>query len=294
MGNFDALRVPLYDELGTSLRGNGTGFDRVNASRRLKLLISYDGTDLNGWQIQPNGPSVQSHLADAIERVIGQRIYPVGSGRTDAGVHAIAQVAHFDVLSRLSPHTLLRALNHFLPESIVIREIEEVPFNFHASKSAVRKLYRYVYNDSEVRDIFQRQFAWRVHYRLDERAMNEGASLILGTHDFRSFETEWPNRKSSVRTIYRCEVSRLGDNLILDIEANGFLYNMVRTIAGSLYEIGRGRWEPGRMKEIVDGGDRALAGQTAPPQGLFLVRVTYPDFSTGTEVPTLENADLEE
>jgi len=266
----------------------------VNASRRLKLLISYDGTDLKGWQIQPNGPSVQSHLADAIEQVTGQRIYPVGSGRTDAGVHAIAQVAHFDIETRLSPHTLLRALNHFLPETIALREIEEVPDTFHAVKSAVRKLYRYVYNDAEVRDIFQRSFAWRVHYRLNDASMNEGARFILGTHDFRCFETEWPNRKSSIRTVYRCEVSRLGDNLILDIEANGFLYNMVRTIAGSLYEIGRGRWEPVRIKEIIDGGDRALAGQTAPPQGLFLVRVTYPDPRAGIIVPTAENDDLEE
>ena len=183
------------------------------------------------------------------------------------------------------PTNSCESINHFLPPTIVIREIREVPESFHASKSARSKLYRYVFNDGPVRDVFLRPFSWRVHYPLCECRMNEGARYIIGRHDFRCFETEWPNRRSSIRTVSRCEVSRLGDSLTLDIESNGFLYNMVRTIAGTLYEIGRGRWEPSRIKEIVEGGNRALAGQTAPPQGLFLVRVNYPYDLQGMRVP---------
>ena len=263
----------------------------MSSSRRLKMLLAYDGTDLHGWQVQPNGPSVQSELADAIEKVTGARINPVGSGRTDSGVHALGQVAHFDTESKIPAEKLLRAINHFLPPTIVIREMEDASPSFHASKSAVSKLYRYVFNDSRAPDVFLRHYSWRVHYPLCERLMNEEAKHVVGTHDFRCFETEWPNRRSSIRTISRCEVSRLGDCVTLDIESNGFLYNMVRAIAGTLFEIGRGRWEPGRIKEIVDGRDRTLAGQTAPPQGLFLVRVTYPDDALGTRVPPTPGLD---
>ncbi len=245
------------------------------ARRRIKIVVAYDGTDFSGWQIQTNGPSIQEHLAEAIEKTCGERSNPVGSGRTDSGVHALAQVAHFDTSSTIPAEKWLGAFHHYLPRSIVVREACDVPMSFDAQRNAIAKLYRYIFNDADWPDPFMRRYAWKVHSRLDESLMRQAAACLVGTHDFRSFETDWPNRRSSVRTISQCSLSRLGDFVHLDIESNGFLYNMVRTIAGTLMEIGRGRWPVERMREILDGGSRSLAGPTAPPQGLFLVRVTY-------------------
>jgi tRNA pseudouridine38-40 synthase len=244
--------------------------------RKLKLVVAYDGTDFQGWQVQANGPSIQSALGDAIEKVTGHRHLPIGSGRTDSGVHALAQVCHFSTDSQLPTWTLQKALNHHLPRSIVVKSVDDAPRTFHARKDAVKKLYRYIFHDGPVPDVFTRPFAWHVRYRLDISLMSESARALVGTHDFRSFETDWPNRKSSVRTITRCDVSRLADYVLIDVESDGFLYNMVRAIAGSLYEVGRSKWPTTRLREALEAGDRQLAGQTAPAQGLFLVRVTYP------------------
>jgi tRNA pseudouridine38-40 synthase len=198
------------------------------------------------------------------------------SGRTDTGVHAVGQVVHFQSEITLPPHRLLRALNGLLPADIAVHSVEEVPLTFDASRSAKRKLYRYVVNDSPVPDIFLRRFAWHFPYcRLNDGAMRQAATCLLGTHDFRCFESHWPNRKSSVRTITHIGISRFGDYLWIDVEANGFLYNMVRSITGTLVNIGRDYWPVERMQEIVEQGDRTQAGPTAPPQGLFLMRVTY-------------------
>jgi tRNA pseudouridine38-40 synthase len=254
------------------------------------LVVAYDGTEFHGWQIQPNGTSIQEHLADAIEKTSGVRSIPIGSGRTDSGVHAMAQVAHFDTLSPLSPAKWLGAFRHYLPREIVVREVVDVPSTFHARKSAIRKLYRYIFLDADSPDPFMRRYCWKLHSKLDLGRMREAAGVLVGTHDFRSFETDWPNRRSSVRTISLCSISRFGDFVHLDIESNGFLYNMVRTIAGTLAEIGRGRWPVDRMKMILESGSRSWAGPTAPPQGLFLVRVTYGDLSE----PAPFDVDLDE
>ncbi|MGL5097095.1 MAG: tRNA pseudouridine synthase A, partial [Planctomycetia bacterium] len=166
-----------------------------------------------------------------------------------------------------------KAVQSHLPPAIAVHSVEEAPVDFHAIRWAVRKLYRYVYHDGPTPDVFLRRYAWRVRRRLDVALMQSAADALVGRHDFRCFETEWPNRSSSVRTIFRCRVGRLGDVVTLDVEGDGFLYNMVRTIAGTLYDIGRGKRPTAWAAEVLAGGDRRKAGATAPPEGLFLVRV---------------------
>ncbi|MBY0588810.1 tRNA pseudouridine(38-40) synthase TruA [bacterium] len=243
--------------------------------KRIKILLAYDGTDFNGWQFQPNGPSIQEELTRAIEKTTGVRSVPIGSGRTDSGVHALGQVAHFDTPATISCEKWRGAFAHYLPRAIVVREVTEVPPTFHARRSALFKLYRYVFHAARSPDPFMLRYSWKVHHELNDSLMAQGAKELVGTHDFRAFETDWPNRRSSVRTVRRCDISRWGDFVHLDIESNGFLYNMVRSIAGSLAEIGRGHWPLERMRKILHAEDRSLAGPTAPAQGLFLVRVTY-------------------
>jgi len=163
-----------------------------------------------------------------------------------------------------------------LPQDVVVKSVEVVPDSFHASTSAKRKLYRYVINDARAPDVFLRRFSWHFPYcRLNEVAMNEAARYLLGEHDFRCFETNWPNRKSSVRTITYIKVCRADELLWIDVEANGFLYNMVRAITGTLVQVGRGYWPVEKVKEILEGGKRTEAGPNAPPEGLFLMRVMY-------------------
>jgi tRNA pseudouridine38-40 synthase len=258
--------------------------------RRLKLVLSYDGARYRGWQIQPNGPSIQAELADAIQKVTGSRSIPVGSGRTDAGVHALGQAAHFDTHSRLPADRIRLALNHHLPRDIVVREAIDVPREFHARKSAAWKLYRYVFHDGPTPDLFFARYCWKVKTRLDVDRMRRAAQCILGTHDFRCFETKWPNRRSSVRTVRRCDVSRLGDFVWIDVESNGFLYNMVRAIAGTLRDVGRGRTLPHAVAAAIESGGRSSAGPTAPAHGLFLVRVEYPPDSRPPDSPATPNA----
>jgi tRNA pseudouridine38-40 synthase len=242
----------------------------------IKLTISYDGTGFHGWQTQPGLRTVQETLQDSIAALTGEKELCVnGSGRTDAGVHAVGQVANFHTTTKHSPGVILRAVNAHLPPDVSITRAEEVPESFDANRDAVRKLYRYVIHDGDVPDIFLRRFHHHSRYRLDTDTMRRAASVLCGKHDFRCFETDWPNRATSVRTITHLAINRLGDWIWLDVEADGFLYNMVRAIAGTLQNIGRGYWPESRMAEILQSGDRDLAGPTAPAQGLFLMRVTY-------------------
>lgn len=242
-----------------------------------KLIISYDGTNFFGWQRQKEFRSVQQSLEETLTQLNGgKEIICHASGRTDAGVHAVGQVIHFHSELNIPPEKLQRALNNLLPQDIAVHSIEIVADDFDASRSAKRKLYRYVVNDSKIPDIFLRRYSWYFPYcKLDEAAMNQAAQCLLGTHDFRCFETDWPNRKSSVRTITYVKVNRAINYLWIDVEANGFLYNMVRSITGTLVNVGRGYWPIEQVKTILESGDRTQAGPTAPPQGLFLMRVTY-------------------
>jgi tRNA pseudouridine38-40 synthase len=243
--------------------------------RNLKLTLSYDGTDFNGWQTQPGYRTVQETLEQAIEAVTGTRPRANASGRTDTGVHAVGQVVNFHTETRLSPEILVRAINAHLPPDVVVREAAEVAGEFDANRHAVRKMYRYVIRDHPIPDPFLRRFAARCTQRLDAAAMARAAAVLVGTHDFHSFETEWPNRKTSVRTITHLTVNRAGDHIWISVEADGFLYNMVRAIAGTLINVGRGFWPESRVAEILMAEDRTQAGPTAPACGLFLMRVTY-------------------
>ena len=243
--------------------------------RNIKLVVSYDGTDFHGWQTQPGLRTVQQVLEEAVERLTGERLRVNASGRTDTGVHAVGQVVNFRSATKLTPDVLVRAVNAHLPSDLVVREAHDMPQAFDANRDARRKLYRYVIHDGPVPDVFLRRYACHVKRRLDAAAMRRASRVLVGRHDFRCFETEWPNRASSVRTVTHLALNRMGDWLWLDVEADGFLYNMVRAIAGTLINVGRGYWPVAQVAEILEAGDRRLAGPTAPAQGLFLMRVTY-------------------
>lgn len=244
--------------------------------RNFKLILSYDGSDFFGWQTQPGKRTVQETLEGAIARITGeQRVRVNASGRTDAGVHALGQVVNFFSATSISAAKLTKAINAHLPHDVSVFDCQEMPQSFDANHDAVRKLYRYVLHDGPVPSPFLRRYCCQSRHRLDALAMARAAEAFKGRHDFHSFETDWPNRMSSVRTILHLAVNRFGDYIWIDVEADGFLYNMVRAIAGTLINIGRGYWPESKAREILEAEDRREAGPTAPAEGLFLVRVTY-------------------
>jgi tRNA pseudouridine38-40 synthase len=243
--------------------------------RNMTLLLSYDGTDFSGWQRQPDRRTVQQVLEEAIGRLTGTESTTNASGRTDAGVHALGQVVHFYTASRHGPEVFVKALNAMLPQDVRVREAAEVPQSFHATLDAKAKLYRYVIDNHPVADPFQTRYSYHVYQPLDVPAMQRAAQALRGRHDFHSFETHWPNRTSSVRTITHIAVCRMNQFVWVDVEADGFLYNMVRSITGTLLLVGLGRRPVSWVAEALAAEDRREAGPTAPPHGLFLVRVRY-------------------
>jgi tRNA pseudouridine38-40 synthase len=245
------------------------------AMRNFKLVVSYDGTDFHGWQTQPGLRTVQETLEEAVAALTGQCQRVNASGRTDTGVHAVGQVVNFHCDTQLGADVFVRGLNAHLPEDVIVREATEAPESFDANRDARRKLYRYVIHDAAVPDLFMRRYCHHSRYRLDTGVMVRAAEVLKGEHDFACFETEWPNRASSVRTITHLALNRMGDWMWLDVEADGFLYNMVRAIAGTLLNVGRGYWPETQVAEILRSRDRTQAGPTAPACGLFLMRVTY-------------------
>ena len=262
-----------------------------------KLTLAYDGTDFAGWQRQPAERTVQGELEAAIERITRQRSKCVASGRTDAGVHALGQVVSFESETKLSGDVLRKALNAELPEDMFVFEVTEVPPGFHALRDAVRKRYRYVIEDGRFPDLFDRKCLWHVYQRLDERAMQQAAEALVGTHDFASYETAGSPRLTTVRTIYDLLVERrpaeLTDRVVIEVEADGFLYNMVRNIAGTLVAVGKGRESVAWPDEVLKLRDRTAAGMTAPARGLFLVGVEYECGMRSTECGMKEAADDE-
>lgn len=247
--------------------------------RFFKLTIAYDGSAYAGWQWQPNLPTVQGELEAVLLKITGEKIRAIASGRTDSGVHALGQVVSFKSETKLAPEVLYKAFNGHLPPDIVVLTVNEAPPGFHAIRDAVGKRYRYVIQDGPLRDIFARHHAWQLRQRLDEAAMSRAAEALVGTHDFTSFETAGSPRLTSVRTVRDIFVERLlidlSERVVIEVEADGFLYNMVRNIVGTLVEVGRGRRPESWPGEVLTACDRRLAGMAAPPQGLFLVRVDY-------------------
>jgi len=277
-------REPSRDREGVVdvAQGRAGGLRRKDTMRTIKLTLAYDGTAYAGWQIQPGETTLQETLEAALLQITGESIRTLASGRTDAGVHALGQVVGFQTQSRLSPDVLRRALNAVLPLDMAVLEAVEVDESFHPIRDAVQKRYRYTIHDGPVRDVFARAYSWHYDRRLDAEAMHRAAQVLLGTHDFSAFETAGAPRKSSVRTITEIGVRRAGDCplsppdfIVLEVEADGFLYNMVRAIAGSLVEIGRGAETEDWLREVLQSADRRRAGPTAPPQGLCLLSVGY-------------------
>ena len=252
--------------------------------RNIKLTLAYDGTEFCGWQIQPDVRTVQGELERALAVTTGETIRTVASGRTDAGVHALGQVVSFRTGINWPTESFRRAVATHLPEDISAVAAEDVADDFHAIRSAKRKRYRYLIYDGRTLDVHRRRFTWHSHEPLDEQLMRQAAECLIGTHDFRCFQTTGAPRETTVRTIHQITIQRgagddwLGpiDRLIsLEVEADGFLYNMMRSIAGTLSLVGRGKNPPPWVGEVLAARDRTQAGPTAPPQGLFLVSVTY-------------------
>lgn len=248
--------------------------------RTIKLTIAYDGTAYAGWQRQPGKKTLQETVEAAVKTVTGEQVIASGSGRTDAGVHALGQVVSFHTEARLAPQEFHRALNAYLPRDVAVLMAEEVAADFHARKKAVSKRYRYVIWNSRTHDVMRRDTSWHYCYgKLDAEAMHRAAQHWLGRHDFRSFETQWPQRSSSVRTVLDVCVARqpAPDHKLIhiEVEADGFLYNMVRTMVGSLVEVGRGRRPEMWTAELLQQGDRRRAGMKVPAAGLFLLHVKY-------------------
>ncbi|MFM7317711.1 MAG: tRNA pseudouridine(38-40) synthase TruA [bacterium] len=243
--------------------------------RNIRLKIAYDGTGFAGWQTQPGLPTIQESIEIAIEKMTGQRPKLIGSGRTDAGVHAHAQVATFYTAVSYSPAKFQNAINAFLPQEIRIIAADEVPVAFHPTLDVISKRYRYRIDNSRTADPLKLRFAHHIPQPLDAENMRRGAAFLIGRHDFAAFQTVGSERLSTVRTIFACDVFRLADEIHVEVEADGFLYNMVRAIAGTLILVGSGKWPPELVAEIVASADRRKAGPTAPAKGLAMLWVRY-------------------
>jgi tRNA pseudouridine38-40 synthase len=243
--------------------------------RNIKLTVQYDGTGYSGWQSQKNSVAVQDVLGEAIRGVTGERPAIIGAARTDAGVHAACQVANFRTASKIELGKLKRGINSNLPPDIAVKGLQETRRDFHAQYDARTKRYRYtVYSGSPVPPI-GRHFVSPVKYTLDIGRMREGAKHIRGRHDFSSFQGSNSRRESAVRRVSRIDIKKRGRFIFIDIEGDGFLYNMVRAIAGTLIDVGRGRTDPGDVGKIMKAKDRRLAGSTVPAKGLCLMKVRY-------------------
>jgi tRNA pseudouridine38-40 synthase len=249
--------------------------------RNLKLIVSYDGTEFAGWQIQPDAATVQGTLASAIGRVTGEKVLPQGSGRTDAGVHALAQVAVFGTESTVPTGNFVKALNDLLPASIRVLDVEEVAADFHARKSARAKTYRYRIYRAAICPPFLARYVWHYPFLLDESAMEAAAGCVAGEHDFTSFAAVDPERgredapASNVRRIISSDWARDGQEFVYTVKGSGFLHHMVRNLVGTFILVGRGTLQPRDVTRIVEERDRSAAGATAPASGLYLVNVEY-------------------
>ena len=249
--------------------------------RNIKITLAYDGYDFAGWQVQPDRPTIQGTLVSVIEQITGERTLPQGSGRTDAGVHALAQVATLSVSSPIPLKNLRKALNDLLPRAIRVLEVEEVPAGFHARKSAHAKTYRYRIHRGEICSPFLARYVCHHPYPLDEAAMIAAGAVVVGEHDFTSFAAVDPEIKkdldevSNVRTIFSSDWQREGEEFRYTVRGSGFLHHMVRNLVGTFLMIGKGNLTARDLRRILELRDRSAAAATAPASGLFLVSVEY-------------------
>ena len=243
--------------------------------RNIKLIISYDGTGYCGWQLQKNGKTVQEAIEKSIQKTFSEKRRVHGASRTDAGVHAKGQVAHFKIKADVPVKNISPALNQNLPNDIVVLKAEEVSENFHSQYDAESKTYVYYLHNSKIRDLFKDKYCWKVPYKLNVSNMRKEAKVLLGKHDFKAFQAAIKIEKNSVRTIKSITIRKSKETIVFEILGTGFLYNMARNIVGTLVEFGRGYFAEGKMKKILSGKDRTKAGPTAPAKGLFLEKIYY-------------------
>lgn len=250
----------------------------MDSSYTYKLLIMYDGTPFSGWQVQPNATSVQQKIQEAILAITKEHVHVIGSGRTDTGVHALGQAAHFKIDKELNLYRFQHSLNALLPAEICVKEVSLVPSDFHARYSAKRKTYRYHICLARPQSPFIRLYSWQMKEVIDLSLLKAAACQLIGTHDFTSFANKAHSGCASrdpTRTLYRLDVIEQPEALILELEANGFLNKMVRNIVGTLIDIATLRIASNAIPEILAAKDRCRAGSTAPPHGLFLLKVDY-------------------
>lgn len=243
--------------------------------RNIKLTIEYDGKDFNGWQKQPNKLNIQGNIEKVISEITKEEIELIGSGRTDAGVHAIGQVANFKTNSNIPIEKFAIAINSRLKKSIIIKKAEEVPERFHSRYNCKKKTYRYIINNSDMGSAIYRDLEYNIKMPLNLENMKKASKYFEGEHDFSAFKASGTSSKSSVRTIYSADVKKENERIIIELTGNGFLYNMVRIISGTLVEVGLGKIRPEEIKDIIDSKNRQMAGKTLPPYGLYLVEVNY-------------------
>ena len=249
--------------------------------RKIKLILEYDGTRYAGWQLQENAETVQGAVEAALRKLLGRKVRVHGAGRTDAGAHALAQVAHFQTARPLPLRNIRDGTNAHLPPDIVALRAEEAPPDFHARCSARGKVYRYLVLFRPVRSALLRERAWRVAGPLNIAAMKRAAASLLGRHDYSAFSAAGSSVREKTRTLRRIAISRRGERVEFELEADGFLYKMVRNIVGTLVLAGQGKIPPAAVGDILASRDRARAGPTAPAKGLYLARVIYRGEKTG-------------
>ena len=238
--------------------------------RNIKLTIEYDGKDFNGWQKQPNKLNIQGNIEKVISEITKEEIELIGSGRTDAGVHAIGQVANFKTNSNIPIEKFAIAINSRLKKSIIIKKAEEVPERFHSRYNCKKKTYRYIINNSDMGSAIYRNLEYNIKMPLNLENMKKASKYFEGEHDFSAFKASGTSSKSSVRTIYSADVKKENERIIIELTGNGFLYNMVRIISGTLVEVGLGKIRPEEIEDIIDSKNRQMAGKTLPPYGIFL------------------------
>ncbi|MCM1536166.1 MAG: tRNA pseudouridine(38-40) synthase TruA [Clostridium sp.] len=246
--------------------------------KRVRLTVAYDGTNYHGWQLQKNAVTIESELNRSLTELLGESVEVIGASRTDAGVHALGNVAVFDTVNPMPAEKISYALNRRLPEDIRIQKSEEVAPDWHPRHCESRKTYEYRIYCNEFPMPTKRLYAYFTYWSLDVKRMREAAAYLVGEHDFKSFCQTSAQVESTVRTIYCAEVEEQGKDIVIRVCGNGFLYNMVRIIAGTLMEVGRGKRKPQDMADILEAKDRTAAGATAPAQGLTLVKYEFGDF----------------